>query len=131
MKRKFGILTFVAALLVSIFAFSALTACHDETKENVSITMSQKEITLSVGESQKLTVSVTPEDAEDKTIEWKSSDNKIATVENGLVKAVAEGETTVTATTNGKSDSCKIIVKAQEESTSGDKTEDSADSAEQ
>ena len=43
---------------------------------------------------------------------WKSSDTKVATVDNGLVTAVAEGTATITVTTadGGKTATCEVTV---------------------
>ena len=62
---------------------------------------------LKVGETTKAAAKITPEDAEDVTFAWASSDDKIATVDkDGNVKAVAEGTATLTVTaTQGSGDS--------------------------
>ena len=66
------------------------------------------------GESFHLEATVLPENADDKTLEWSSSDVSVANVdENGLVKAVGIGECLINATTTDGSDlsaSCKITV---------------------
>lgn len=61
---------------------------------------------LKVGETTKAAAKITPEDAEDVTLAWTSSDDKIATVDkDGNVKAVAEGTATLTVTaTQGSGD---------------------------
>lgn len=64
------------------------------------VTLSESEKTIKVGESFKLEAVLTPEDAELKSVTWKSSDKKIATVTNGVVKGVAIGDVTITATPN-------------------------------
>lgn len=68
---------------------------------------------LKVDETHQMFVSVTPENATDKTVVWSSSNNSIATVsENGLVKAISEGSAKILVrTTDGElTDSCQIIV---------------------
>ena len=54
---------------------------------------------LEINESITVKATVAPEDATNKDIEWSIKDPAIATVENGVVKGVAVGETTLTATT--------------------------------
>ena len=54
---------------------------------------------LEINESITVKATVAPEDATNKDIEWSIKDPAIATVENGVVKGVAAGETELTATT--------------------------------
>ena len=63
------------------------------TLDKSSIKFSKKE------ESITITATITPEDASDKRILWKSSDEKVAKVSNGVVESVAEGTCTISATT--------------------------------
>ena len=71
------------------------------------VTASVEKAELKVGETTKAAAKITPEDAEDVTLAWTSSDDKIATVDkDGNVKAVAEGKATLTVTaTQGSGDS--------------------------
>lgn len=78
--------------------------------EPESISLNYTEYTLLAGESFELIVSVNPEDAQYDNIEWESSDNSIATVDNGKVTAVATGNATVTARISDISTQCKINV---------------------
>ena len=71
------------------------------------------ELTLTAGEVATLETAVTPTDATHVSISYASSDDSIATVNNGgEVKAVAAGDATVTAVVDGTSltSSCKITV---------------------
>lgn len=74
------------------------TSCSGNDDVSVTgIRLDKTELTLLKGESCKLTATVSPEDATDPTVKWKSSDLSIATVDNnGNVTAVAAGKTTVT-----------------------------------
>ncbi|MBR5787689.1 MAG: Ig-like domain-containing protein, partial [Muribaculaceae bacterium] len=80
-----------------------------------SITLDKTEISLEATESATLIAIVLPELATDKSVEWSSSDESVAVVdENGVVTAVAAGEATITATTTDGSNlsaSCKVVVK--------------------
>ena len=53
---------------------------------------------MDLGATQTIEVTVSPEDAHDKTLTWTSSNEEIATVdENGVVTAVKAGKVTITA----------------------------------
>ena len=79
------------------------------------ITLSETSLTLprSVGKYQ-LYATVTPADATDKTVSWKSSNEKIAKVDqNGMITFVGSGTVTIIATSNGdpsKQAFCEITI---------------------
>ena len=67
-------------------------------KAVASITLNKTELSLYIGREETLTAKVIPEDAHNTTVNWASSDPKVATVdENGTVKAISRGEATITA----------------------------------
>ena len=73
----------------------------------------QDELNIKIGSTEKLNVTFNPVDYPDKDVEWKSEDEKIATVDkNGKVTAKKIGKTTITVTTKDgkKSASCKVTV---------------------
>ncbi len=77
------------------------------------ITVEPATLEIEAGKSAALTANVLPEDADDKTVTWTSSDETVVTVSNaGRVKGIAAGTATVTATTNdgGYSASCEVTV---------------------
>ncbi|GGI14571.1 arabinosidase [Galliscardovia ingluviei] len=76
-------------------------------------------LTLPVDETAKLTATVSPEDAYDTSVQWKSSDPNVVTVDNGTLTAVAPGVATITATTKlgGKSASVAVTVKDLDDAT--------------
>lgn len=56
-------------------------------------------LSLDGGEEQKIDAKLTPADAKDVKLSWKSADTDVATVDkNGVVKGVNTGETTITLT---------------------------------
>ena len=78
------------------------------------ITLNKAETSISVGNSETLTATVTPENAANKALKWASSDEDVATVApDGTVTAVKVGTATITATAadgSGKSAVCKVTV---------------------
>ncbi|WP_461614873.1 Ig-like domain-containing protein [Clostridium sp. Marseille-QA1073] len=63
-----------------------------------SISLDKSSIDLKVGQTDKLTATVLPEDTANKKVIWSSSDESIAKVdENGNVTAIKEGQVTITA----------------------------------
>ena len=74
------------------------------------ITLSESEIELEEGWSKMLTVTVNPEGVMATDAVWSTSDAEVATVSDGVVRAVGEGECTVTAELGGKAASCKVKV---------------------
>ena len=69
------------------------------------------ELKLTAGESATLTATIVPE--ENCTVEWTSSDNAVAIVDNnGKVTAVAAGTAVITAKAGEKVATCEVIVEA-------------------
>ena len=77
-----------------------------------SIDIIKDTIELNKGSEEKLEYKLS-QDLTDSIIIWKSSNTDVAVVKNGIVTAISDGETTITATINGKDikDTCKVIVK--------------------
>ena len=80
------------------------------------ITISGDDSITGIGSTAKLTVKAQPANATQpnadmSNVAWSTNNEKVATVENGLVKAVGEGTATITATFEGKTASKEITVK--------------------
>ncbi len=76
-----------------------------------SININTQEITLELGKTYQLEVDITPSNATYKEVTWTSSNETVATVENGLVTAKQEGTATITAkTVEGKKVTCTVTV---------------------
>ena len=79
-----------------------------------SIALDKTEISLEATETATLIATILPEATFNKGVEWSSTDNAVALVdENGVVTAVAVGEATITAITTDGSDlsaSCQVTV---------------------
>ena len=76
------------------------------------VTLDKTVLTLYEGDAAKLTATVMPEDTTDKTIVWTSSDNEVATVNNGTVTGLKAGTATITAACGQVKAECSITVKA-------------------
>ena len=101
---------FIAALC-GVAAF--VCSCEKEdskTTKVASITLSATELKLAPEEEAVLTATFAPEDADLSSVVWASSAETIATVSpEGKVKAVAEGETTVSVTAGDVKAECKVV----------------------
>ena len=77
---------------------------------------------LEVGKSKIITATITPSNATDKSITWKSSDESIATVNtSGEITAKKSGTVNITASSsNGKTSTIKIDIKEEEKTENSD-----------
>ena len=75
-----------------------------------AINLNTNTLSLTRGATATLTATVTPDNATDKTVTWTSADEKVATVENGIVTAVSNGTTTITAGAGDKTAVCTVTV---------------------
>lgn len=75
-----------------------------------SITLNKTQLSLVKGTTETLTATVLPTTATDKAVTWESSDTAVATVENGVVTAVAAGNATITAKAGEKTATCAVTV---------------------
>lgn len=78
-----------------------------------SIQINKNVSELKVGDSRYMTATISPSNTEDKNIQWKSSDESIAAInQNGVITAKKSGTVTITAsTTNGKTNTVRINVR--------------------
>ncbi|SET08973.1 Ig-like domain-containing protein [Anaerobranca gottschalkii] len=64
------------------------------------VTLNKNSLSLNVGESERLTATVFPNNATDKRVEWSSTNRNVATVDqNGNVRAVGPGTATINTRT--------------------------------
>ena len=89
-----------------------LTIDPKPTVAVTGVTLEPDKLDLFTGESKTLTAKVEPNDATTKAVTWESSDDTIATVEDGTVTAVGAGNATITVTTQdgGKTATCTVTV---------------------
>lgn len=79
--------------------------------EPSKVTVSPIEMNLTLGESQKINLSIEPDYAYDKSIVWTSSNERVAMYIDGSIKSFKSGEAIITATSvNNIVSGCKVIV---------------------
>ena len=80
-----------------------------------NITVSPTNVTLEEGQTQQLTVSITPNNASNKSLTWSSSSDTVASVNSaGLITAKSAGTATITVRANDGSNisaTCMVTVK--------------------
>ena len=107
-----------ATITVSVDSNPALTdTCEvtvtDQTYSVTGVALAPDKAVMYVGDTKNLTVEFTPSNATNKNVTWKSSDEAVATVVDGVVTAVGKGTATITVTTEdgGFTATCEITVK--------------------
>lgn len=108
--RSLGSTTIVAVLGSSV----AKCAVSVDPIAVTGISLNKTSIQLVVGATETLSAKVTPDNATSPSISWDSSDKEVATVENGVVTAVAAGKATITATSSSFTAECEVEVKTIE-----------------
>lgn len=77
-----------------------------------SIQLNKTYITIYTGETYTLVATVKPDNATDKTVNWTSTNEEIASVdENGKVTAVKKGVATILAKAGNRTAECRVVVK--------------------
>ncbi len=108
--KKIIILALSALLVLGVLSCdgSVLSAISEVSVTGISLNKTSTSVTA--GSTETLTVTVTPDNATDKTVTWTSSDTSVATVSDGTVTGVAVGTATITATAGDCSATCEITV---------------------
>ena len=95
-----------------VIGFVLILSCDKESEEAVtSVSVKQVSVDMIVGETVQLEATVLPSSAIDKSIVWASSNKAVATITNtGVVTAISEGTSTISASAGGKSGTCIVTV---------------------
>lgn len=93
--------------------YSDFSEVVDTRVEVDAFTLNESTLTLNRNGQSQLKVSFKPAYATETQVQWKSSDEKVVTVDNGLVTAVGTGTATVEATIGGLKQTCKVMVIAR------------------
>ncbi len=74
------------------------------------LSMEKSSTTIYVSKEEQLNLIIIPEENNNQEAKWTSSNTSVATVENGLVKGISEGNAIITATLDGLSVTCEVKV---------------------
>lgn len=96
------------------------TPSGDVTYKVTGVSLNKGSLTLDVGESKTLYATVQPDNATKQNVTWSSNNANVAIVEDGKVTAVAEGEATITVTTEDGSFTATCTVTVAHTCTWGD-----------
>ena len=90
-----------------------------------SVKLNKDSLTLQKGKSETLTLTFDPTNADNKEVEWKSTNGDVATVSGGAVTAISPGSATIIATAKdgGHMDWCTVTVQPVVESLTLNTTE--------
>jgi uncharacterized repeat protein (TIGR02543 family) len=101
----------------TVFTEDSIVYAHWEVYIPVTgVELDRSAATMDMDDTLLLTATILPQNATIRTVAWSSSDESVATVyQNGLIKAISEGEATITVTTEdgGFTASCQITVVSQ------------------
>ena len=81
------------------------------------VTLLPEALQMKLKETATLTAAVQPANATNQNVSWTSNNEAVATVDGGIVKAVADGKATITVTTEegGFTATCEVTVKSEPE----------------
>jgi hypothetical protein len=105
-KDKHTILKAGLSVMLVVFL---LQSCKDEVAVT-GISLDKNTYTMKAGETVNLDATVLPLDASNGKILWESASTDVATVADGVVTALSEGESTITATTVDGSFSASCVI---------------------
>lgn len=87
------------------------TSGNTQEIEVRSVSFGKTSLSMRVGEEIVLVVTIEPNNATDKSIEWSNTNPSVVSADGGRIIALSEGETVITAKTkNGKQATCRINV---------------------
>lgn len=95
-----------------VVTWDNLADVAERVTEITGITLSQSTATIVAGETKTITATLAPAEATG-TIAWYTSNAAVATVEDGVITAQAEGTATITAVCGGLAATCVVTVTAE------------------
>lgn len=103
-------IVFAAVMILSVFSI------HISAQSVTKINFNKDNVNLLVGKSESLSVTVLPDNAANKTLKWKSSNNRVVRIEDSnntgaQIRAVDDGKATITVTAqDGSNVSASITI---------------------
>ncbi|HEX2970131.1 MAG TPA: Ig-like domain-containing protein [Bacteroidales bacterium] len=94
MKNYIKMLGFTGIVSLSVLLFSS---CEKKEVGVTGLELDKNEASVQAGATIQIATFITPADASNQNITWKSSDQSVATVEDGAVTGVAIGNVTISA----------------------------------
>ncbi len=112
MRKKLFNFSVLAGIGLLVFGSFGMTACSDDSAfKAAEVRLSSYSLSMEVGESTQLRVSVSPKNYANERLDWYTSNENVATVNSsGYVFAVGEGTATVTASIAGGRAQCTVKV---------------------
>lgn len=111
MKRRRKLSQQILALVAGFLIL--LTSCAKDDVIVTAIALDKNDVTVQVGATSTLMAILTPLDATNSNVKWRSASQAIATVANGVVTGVALGTTTITAISESDTTiktTCSVLV---------------------
>ena len=101
------------ALLLTLVMVLGMVGCGSNTKNFSSIVLSKESVAIREGESITISVKTLPESATE-TVVWTSSDDEVATVNDGIITGIKTGSAKIIASGNvsGINAICEVTVEA-------------------
>lgn len=104
----------ITASTVNGYTASCEVFVTDSAVEPTSIELDKSNVSIGVNDNIQIKATVYPSNAADKSVNWHSEDEGIATVDNGKINGLSSGSTRIVATTsNGLETYCTVNVIAK------------------
>ncbi len=117
MSLKVSKITHLISLSFLLPLLTIFSSCTEEPAPIAvsAVTLDSTSITLVEGDSQTLTATISPSNAENQKVLWSSSNSSVATVKEGVVTAIKPGSATITVKSDdgGKIATCEVTVNAK------------------
>ena len=106
-KKSKQLLGIIAGIII------LASSCKKDPVIATGLTLNSTNETIQVGAATTLTRFITPVDATNQTVKWRSASQAIATVADGIVTGVSLGSTTITAVSQSDTTvkaTCSVLV---------------------